>query len=485
MLIACPACNKSIPDFLINSHLDKDCRGLNEEEDEENKAPKRKVESIAEPEVIKTNNTSKRHKISNAVENAQPLAEMVRPTTLDEYKGQKELIGPGGLLRLLIESDKVPSMILWGPSGTGKTTLARIIARMTKSNFKELSATMHNLSDVRKEIEEAKNLLALTGQQTILFVDELHRMSRSQQDVFLPYVEKGTIKLIGATTENPSFKIVSALLSRCRVFVLHQLSVSQVEEILSSAIRRWFDRNAPTYNANTALDSETINFLAQMSDGDARVALNVIDMALWAQMHNGTFHPLNKEDIKRALQKTHLVFDRQGEAHYNTISALHKSIRGSDADASLYWLGRLLEGGEDPLYIARRLVRAASEDIGLADNNALQIAVSAYQACSFIGMPECDCILAHCVVYLARAPKSVEVYKAYGLVKKTISEEIAYPVPLHIRNAPTKLMKELNYGKGYKYNPDYDEPVEQEYLPPELKRRVFLNAREKSGETNE
>ncbi|ORE09478.1 P-loop containing nucleoside triphosphate hydrolase protein [Rhizopus microsporus var. microsporus] len=320
-------------------------------------------------------------------------------------------------------------MVLWGPPGCGKTTIARIISKMTKSRFIELSATSHGAADVKKAFDEAKGHLFLTGQKTIIFIDEIHRFTKAQQDLFLPYVEHGTICLIGATTENP----------RCRVFVLQRLDQEKIEVILTRALQHW--KGSEQLGEQ---EIEGIRQLAIYSDGDG------------------------------AFQKSHLLYDRNGDQHYDIISALHKSIRGSDPNAALYWLGRMLEAGEDPLYVARRLIRCASEDIGLADNSALPLAVAAYQACERIGMPECDTILAHLVVHLAETKKSVRTYKAYNLVKETIRQKPAYPVPLHIRNAPTKLMKDLNYGKGYKYNPDYDEPVDQTYLPEELKDIRFL-----------
>ncbi|KAG2223801.1 hypothetical protein INT45_001935 [Circinella minor] len=422
---------------------------------------------------------------------AMPLAAKVRPMSLSEFVGQEELLGEKGVLRTLIQSDRIPSMILWGSPGCGKTTVARIISKMTKSRFVELSATSHGAADVKKAFEEARGHLSLTGQKTIIFIDEIHRFTKVQQDLFLPYVEQGTIHLIGATTENPSFKVNSALLSRCRVFVLQRLSEDNITEILSRAVQHWRRAGGDSTAENNREDiddtmkteddearekeeEDALSMLAQYSDGDARNALNTLEIALSILPSKSTH--LRVETIKGAFQKTHLLYDRNGEEHYNIISALHKSIRGSDADAALYWLARMLEAGEDPLYVARRLVRCASEDIGLADNSALPLAVSAYQACERIGMPECDTILAHLVTYLAEAKKSVRTYKAYNLVKKTVRSQPNYPVPLHIRNAPTKLMKNIGYGQGYKYNPDYDEPVDQVYLPDELVDAKFLDA---------
>ncbi|KAI8092978.1 DNA polymerase III, clamp loader complex, gamma/delta/delta subunit [Halteromyces radiatus] len=421
----------------------------------------------------------KRQKL-DAASASMPLAAKVRPISLDEFVGQDELVGKEGILRTLIESDRIPSMIFWGGPGCGKTTLARIISKTTKSRFVELSATSHGAADVKKAFDEAKGHLSLTGQRTIVFIDEIHRFTKVQQDLFLPYVEQGQIRLIGATTENPSFKVNAALLSRCRVFVLKQLTSDEITSILTNALRRWrlpddIEENSDMEeldDKDQASEKEAISFLANFSDGDARNALNTMEIALSSLPSKKTV--LKVETIKGAFQKSHLLYDRNGEEHYNIISALHKSIRGSDADAGLYWLGRMLEAGEDPLYIARRLVRCASEDIGLADNSALPLAVAGYQACERIGLPECNVILAQVVVYLAETKKSVRVYKAYKKVKEVIASEPNHPVPLHIRNAPTKLMKDIGYGHGYKYNPDYDEPVEQTYLPDALADRKFL-----------
>ncbi|CAG8444692.1 11732_t:CDS:10 [Acaulospora morrowiae] len=435
-----------------------------------------KKESREETPNTRPNKKSK----SDAKNNALPLAARVRPSNLDEFIGQNELVGENGLLRNLILRDIIPSMILWGPSGTGKTTLVRIMSNMTQSIFKEFSGVTHASADLKKAFDEAKNERKLfPGRRTIIFLDEIHRFNKAQQDLFLPYVESGEITLIGATTENPSFKINSALLSRCKVFTLNKLSSDEVYAILQRASRDSKTEDKCSFKTALQLvdkkpedrvDDEALRFLAVMSDGDARIALNTLEIAM-----NTLHQKIMKEDIKMVLQKSHLQYDKDGEEHYNIISALHKSIRGSDTNASLYWLGRMLTAGEDPLYIARRLIVVASEDIGLADNNALPLAIATYQACQFIGIPECETNLAHCVTYLAEAPKSVRSYMAYQLVKKTIQEEYSYPVPFNIRNAPTKLMKDLGYGHGYKYNPDYEGPVHQEYLPPELKRKVFLD----------
>ncbi|CDH59113.1 werner helicase interacting protein 1 [Lichtheimia corymbifera JMRC:FSU:9682] len=405
---------------------------------------------------------------------AMPLAAKVRPASLSEFVGQEELLGENGVLRTLMQCDRIPSMVLWGPPGCGKTTVARIISKMTKSRFVELSATSHGAADVKKAFEGAKGHLSLTGQKTIVFIDEIHRFTKAQQDLFLPYVEQGTIHLIGATTENPSFKVNSALLSRCRVFVLQRLSEEELQEILSRALEQWRqDEPLSLTEEQKKEENEALSVLAVYSDGDARNAINTLEVALSVLPSKAS--PLSPDIIKGAFQKSHLLYDRNGEQHYNIISALHKSVRGSDANAALYWLGRMLEAGEDPLYVARRMVRMASEDIGMADSAALPLAMSAYHACEKIGMPECDTILAHVATYLAETKKSVRTYKAYNKVKEVIRQQPNYPVPMHIRNAPTKLMKNLGYGDGYKYNPDYDEPVDQTYLPDELKDTKFLD----------
>jgi putative ATPase len=401
-----------------------------------------------------------------------PLADRLRPESLEEFEGQEELIGSGKMLRKLIENDEIPSMIFWGPPGSGKTTLARIIAKMTKSEFVQLSATASGLADLRKIISVAQSGRKFHNRRTILFIDEIHRWNKSQQDSLLPYVENGTITLIGATTENPSFEVNSALLSRSRVFVLKVLGKENIKNILKRAIS---DKERGYGSIDIQITDKTLDYLAGVANGDARIALNALEFAIKASRKEGQkMIQLNQEVIREALQKTHLLYDRAGEEHYNIISALHKSMRGSDADAALYWLGRMIEAGEDPLYVARRLVRFASEDVGLADPNALVQATTAYTACHYLGMPECNVILAQAVAYLSRAPKSNELYVAYGEVQRDIRETENEPVPLHLRNAPTDLMKNLGYGKGYKYNPNFKKPVEQDYFPEKLKGRKYL-----------
>ncbi|NUM25085.1 MAG: replication-associated recombination protein A [Candidatus Buchananbacteria bacterium] len=410
------------------------------------------------------------HKLAKDLSQKAPLADRLRPQTLSDFIGQKDVVGEGKLLRSAIESDEIPSMIFWGPPGTGKSTLARIIAKLTKSEFMQLSAVSSGVKEFREIVKVASDRRKFNGKRTILFIDEIHRWNKAQQDGLLPYVEQGLITLIGATTENPSFEVVSALLSRCRVFVLKQLTEHDLEIIIERGIKEGFGE------LKIKADETIIRYLANLASGDARVALNALEFAVTSTKPENGKVVLSREVIRESLQKSSFLYDKDGEQHYNIISALHKSVRGGDADAALYWLSRMLESGEDPLYVARRLVRMAVEDIGLADPHALEQAVACYQGCHFIGMPECDVILAQCVVYLARAKKSVEVYQAYGKVKQDVKETMDQPVPLHLRNAPTKLMKDLAYGKGYKYSPDYDWQESQDYLPESLKDKKYLDS---------
>jgi putative ATPase len=396
--------------------------------------------------------------------NQSPLADRMRPKTLEDFLGQDEILGQDKMLNQAIKEDKLPSMIFWGLPGSGKTTLANIIAKQTKSDFIQFSAVSSGVAELRRTIAGAEKRRKL-NKRTILFIDEIHRWNKVQQDGLLPYVEKGIITLIGATTENPSFEIRSALLSRCRVFVLKQLSEECLVEILNKAIK---DKERGLGNLNLKISQDVLKKIAQMSNGDARTALNVLEYA------SNLSNEISFEITKEAFQKSYLLYDKDGDEHYNIISALHKSMRGSDVDAALYWLARMLEAGEDPLYVARRLVRFASEDIGLANSRALEQAVAAYQACHFIGMPECNVILAQVVVYMAKCKKSNELYAAYEKAKKDVEQYGNLSVPLHIRNAPTQLMKDLNYGKDYKYSPDYDYQEEQECLPEKLKGRKYL-----------
>ena len=393
-----------------------------------------------------------------------PLADRMRPQTLDEVLGQGHLLDPGKPLRIAIERDQVPSMILWGPPGVGKTTLAQIIAKMTKSTFVPFSAVLAGIKEI-KEIMAVAEKVRRTGRRTIVFVDEIHRFNKAQQDAFLPHVERGNITLIGATTENPSFEVISALLSRTRVFVLKALSDEDVMTLLRCAVAR------EEFN----IDEESIRAIATLANGDARTALNILDLAVQGTQPG---QQITKTTIEQASQKT-LLYDKAGEEHYNIISALHKSLRNSDADAALYWLARMLEAGEDPLYVARRLVRFASEDIGLADPRALRVALDAKDAFNFIGLPEGKLALAQCVIYLAAAPKSNSVYTAYDAVVSDVETTRNDPVPLHIRNAPTRLMKGLGYGKGYQYAHNLEDKVaDMDCLPDSLKGRKYYHAQE-------
>ncbi|KAL5324142.1 hypothetical protein ACEPPN_008685 [Leptodophora sp. 'Broadleaf-Isolate-01'] len=408
---------------------------------------------------------------TNAFQKAAPLAERMRPTSLDQVCGQ-ELVGEHGVLRSLIEQDRVPSMILWGSAGTGKTTIARCIASMVGSRFVEINSTSSGVADCKKIFAEAKGELGLTGRKTIIFCDEIHRFSKSQQDVFLGPVESGQVTLIGATTENPSFKVQNALLSRCRTFTLSKLTDDDILQILERAL----SSEGQNYTASDLVDSELLKYLAAFSDGDARTALNLLELA----MGLSTRPSITKDEIKASLTKT-LVYDRAGDQHYDTISAFHKSVRGSDPDAALYYLARMLQSGEDPLYIARRMVVMASEDVGLADNSMLSLATGAYTAAEKIGMPECRIALAHVTVALCLAPKSTRAYRGLNNAYAALREPgvASLPIPIHLRNAPTKLMKELGYGDEYKYNPNYKEGrVVQEYLPDQLKGRTFLDDRD-------
>lgn len=396
--------------------------------------------------------------------NKTPLADRMRPENLDEFLGQEEVIGQGKMLREAISQDKLPSMIFWGPPGSGKTTLANIIAKQTKADFIKFSAVTSGLKDLREVIKRAQED-EWQGKKTILFIDEIHRWNKAQQDALLPHVEKGTVILIGATTENPSFEVRGALLSRCRVVVLKQLNENQIETILEKAI---IDKEKGLGYLKLKIEKPVLAKIAQMANGDARTALNVLEHA------SSLSKEISLENIKEIFQKSYLLYDKEGDEHYNIISALHKSMRGSDANASLYWLSRMIEAGEDPLYIARRLVRFACEDIGLANSRALEQAVAAYNACHFIGLPECNVILAQCVVYMAKCKKSNELYIAYGKAKKDVEQYGNLPVPLHIRNAPTKFMKDLGYGADYQYSPDFDYQETQEYLPEKLKGKRYL-----------
>lgn len=407
-----------------------------------------------------------------------PLASRLRPDSLDEFVGQEHLLGPGKVLRQLIERDQISSMIFWGPPGVGKTTLASIIAGKTKSEFINFSAVTSGIKEIREVMNRAEQSRRV-GLRTVLFVDEIHRFNKAQQDAFLPYVEKGSIILIGATTENPSFEINAALLSRCRVFVLKALEEMDLIRLLENALRnpRGFG------NQNVKISADNIKAIAAFADGDARTALNTLEMAVLNGEISAEGITVTTEGLSQCISRKSLLYDKTGEEHYNLISALHKSMRNSDPDAAIYWMMRMLEGGENPLYIARRLIRFASEDVGMADSRALQVAVAVYQACHFLGMPECDVHLTHAVVYLSMAPKSNALYTACESCKRDVREKNAEPVPMQIRNAPTGLMKELGYGKGYEYAHDTEEKLtHMQCMPEGLKDRIYYHPTEEGEE---
>ena len=407
----------------------------------------------------------------SAADRTRPLADRMRPRRLDEYVGQEHLIGPGKPLRTQVDRDDTGSLIFWGPPGTGKTTLAKIIANLTKAEFIEFSAVLAGIKEIKQVMADAERARQY-GTRTIVFIDEIHRFNKAQQDAFLPHVEKGNIRLIGATTENPSFEINSALLSRCRVYVLKPLTEEQIVLLLRRALT---DRERGLGEKNLTASDDVLRKIANYTSGDARSAYNVLEVAAGLAEKNAHGAGEISDDIVRdALQKRILLYDKSGEEHYNLISALHKSVRNSDPDASLYWLGRMLEAGEDPLYVARRVVRMAVEDIGLADPNALSLCMAARDAVDFIGMPEGNLALAQAVVYLSVAPKSNALYAAYGEVQQDVEQTAADSVPLHLRNAPTGLMKGLGYGQGYQYAHDLESKVaDMQCLPDNLRERVY------------
>ena len=401
----------------------------------------------------------------------QPLAARLRPQNLEEFVGQTHLLGEGKVLRRLIENDQISSMIFWGPPGVGKTTLARIIANSTRSEFIDFSAVTSGIKEIRTVMQQAEENRRF-GERTIVFVDEIHRFNKAQQDAFLPFVEKGSIILIGATTENPSFEVNSALLSRCKVFVLQPLATDDLVTLLERALRdpRGFGTQ------NISMPEDVLDLIANFANGDARTALSTLEMLVLNGDADGDTVSVSREILEQCISKKSLLYDKGGEEKYNLISALHKSMRNSDPDAAVYWLARMLEAGEDPLYVARRITRFASEDVGLADPRALEMAVAAYQACHFIGMPECTVHLTQAVVYLSLAPKSNALYTAYNAARRDALSQMAEPVPLVLRNAPTRLMKELDYGKGYQYAHDAEDRLTaMQCLPDSLADRTYYH----------
>ena len=410
---------------------------------------------------------------------AQPLAARLRPETLDEYAGQRHLLGPGKVLRRLIEEDNISSMIFWGPPGVGKTTLARIIAHRTKAAFIDFSAVTSGIKEIRAVMQQAEDNRRY-GEKTIVFVDEIHRFNKAQQDAFLPFVEKGSIILIGATTENPSFEVNAALLSRCKVFVLQALS----PEELTALMRRALSDPRGFGGQEIELGEGMLERISVFANGDARTALSTLEMAvLNGELRADGSVAVTEDALAQCISRKSLLYDKSGEEHYNLISALHKSMRNSDPQAAVYWLARMLEAGEDPIYIARRVTRFASEDVGLADPRALEQAVAAFQACRLIGMPECSVHLAQAVVYVAMAPKSNALYAAYNAAREDAARQLAEPVPLHLRNAPTELMQQLDYGKGYQYAHDYDEKLTaMRCLPDSLEGKRYYNPTQQGEE---
>ena len=408
----------------------------------------------------------------------KPLASRMRPQRLEDFVGQRQLLGENGILRRMIESDQIPSMIFWGPPGVGKTTLAGIIAGKTHARFINFSAVTSGIKEIKEVMAQAENSRRM-GEKTVLFVDEIHRFNKAQQDAFLPYVERGSIILIGATTENPSFEINNALLSRCRVFVLESLKAEDIIRLLKRALK---SPDGLGY-LKVEITDEMLEMIAGFSEGDARKAFNLLEMAVSNGQIEGDKTTVTMDVLKRCLGKKSLLYDKKGEEHYNLISALHKSMRNSDPDAAVYWLARMLEAGEDPLYVARRLIRFASEDIAMADSRALPLAVAAYEACHFLGMPECNVNLSHAVIYLAMAPKSNAAYVAYEEAKADAQIMLAEPVPLNIRNAPTNLMKQLHYGEGYVYAHDTEEKMARmQCLPDSLLGRTYYRPNEAGEE---
>lgn len=476
-MVNCPICGRAVRQVNINAHIDSNCERFVDKQENGFFQTQHKPNPIVDASnLVETNGTKREHddeveankkSKTNAFYRAAPLAERMRPKTLDEVCGQ-ELIGHDGILRGLIEEDRVPSMILWGGAGTGKTTIARVIATMVGSRFVEINSTSSGVAECKRIFAEAKNEIGLTGRKTIIFCDEIHRFSKSQQDVFLGPVESGQVTLIGATTENPSFKVQNALLSRCRTFTLQKLSDEYICDILNRAL----EIEGPNYNPSPLVDDALIQYLAAFADGDARTALNLLELAMELSKRPG----MTIEALKKSLTKT-LVYDRAGDQHYDTISAFHKSVRGGDVDATLYYLARMLQSGEDALYIARRMIVIASEDVGLADNNMLPLATAAYTAAERVGMPEARINLAHVAVALTLSKKSTRAYRGLNNATAALNEPgiAGLQIPFHLRNAPTRLMEELGYGKEYKYNPNFiGGHVKQSYLPEQLEGRRFL-----------
>lgn len=535
-LVTCPICSKEVSAGVINEHIDNSCstrvgsssqlssksstahirpkntgpspkpvapifklnaghKGI--EPLSQSPAPFGKKRS-AETEDFTQTKAPKRNKMTN-LDSAAPLAERLRPTTLSEFVGQRHLTGLDSALMSMLVSGSAGSMIFWGPPGCGKTTLARLIARQTGAILKELSATDVGVHDVRAVLEEAKNLLVLTGRQTILFLDEIHRFNKGQQDILLPYVEQGHIQLVGATTENPSFRLTGALLSRCRVFVLERLTDDEMKTVMLNALKRVVksaneeslspsaraQASTPTSTPSTSQSSiiseelpypsvpqltpKILQSTISLAMGDARTAISLLDLVI--KSPSDSKEGVLLDSIRRCASAS---YDRSGDSHYDMISALHKSVRGSQGSAAMYWLARMLTAGEDPLYIARRMIVCASEDIGLADSQALPLAVATLQACQIIGMPECRINLAHIVAYLSEAPKSIRAYEAYQHAEAAAKLDLTLPVPLQMRNAPTGLMKQLGYGKEYRYNPKYAHPIHNTYLPLQFEGEKFL-----------
>lgn len=503
--VSCPVCDRSFEVNAIEGHVNKclflnvasapNCSKRNLSEISKSSKEKRvKIDMFKNTSKIKENQQSEHVLKENSIKELNvPLAESVRPNNLEDIVGQTHAFGCGSMLHSMLEQNKVPNMILWGPPGCGKTSIANVIANICKKQnnmrFVKLSATMSGINDVKEVVKIAQNEIQFK-RKTILFMDEIHRFNKLQQDTFLPHVENGTITLVGATTENPSFSLNNALLSRCRVVVMEKLSVDDIINILKNALvkhkqvaifndKNWNNNVKELTLPKYLIDEESIKWLAQVCDGDARVALNALELALAAKDPGQEYltkgpATLTLEDVQNGIKRSHMVYDKSGEEHYNIISALHKSIRASDDNAALYWTVRALNGGEDPLYIARRLVRTAYEDIGLADQNAAVEAVACLQGCQQIGMPECDVLLSQCAVRLARAPKSREVYNAMKRCQKMLSETKGPlpPVPLHLRNAPTKLMKDLGYGR--EYNLLHKDDSGLTYLPEELEHQNFF-----------